>query len=433
MYIRRDYSEPFFTGRRRKKKRPIGRYILIVALISGGILLFSYLNMDRLQMTALQMLEMAPTPTPFPSELATRATQLAAVGDLDGAAVLFEQAVNQRPDNIDYKYEYGLLLLDIGEYAQVEALGDEIIALSLVDPRGYSLKSAALVLDGSATAAIPVALNGIELAPDFAPLYATLSRAYIDTSRYEDGLDTGLLAVELAPFDADAYRAYAYALNWNGLNAQATEQLERAVTVDPSRIPAYFELAGQYLAVNRDQEAIDVYNQIRAVQPRNARASLRLCLAYRKIGQFDQALGFCEDSVRFDDTDPEAQFWLGFLQYQNRQFDVALDSFTACVANDPGGQNWTTLECTYRMGLSEFYLGDCEAAWPILRDSLMMARSTTRDGIDRIVENISAGMLAVSDTCPEYRGLTSPLIPEEDAPAADITPTPDASTTQPGA
>lgn len=430
MYIKRDYTQPFFTGRRRKK-RHIGRNLFMLLLVSGGILLFAYLNMDRLQMTALEVMDMAPTPTPFPSELATRATEFVAAGNLDEAAVLFEQAVRQRPENIDYKYEYGLLLLDLGDYEKAAELGDAIIDLSLVDPRGYSLKAAALTLDGSPTQAIPVALNGIELAPDFAQLHATLSRAYIDTARYEDGLDTGLRAVELAPYDADAYRAYAYALNWNGLNDQATEQLERAVTVDPGRMPAYFELAGQYLAQNRDQEAIDVYNQILSVQPRNARASLRLCLAYRKVGQFDQALGYCEDSVRFDDTDPEAQFWLGLLQYQQRQFDQSLASFTACVANDPDGQSWTTLECTYRMGLSHFYLGDCDAAWPILRDSLLMARSTTRDGIDRIVENISQGMLAVGETCPEYRGLTSPLLQDEGAApesAPGATPTP-----QPGA
>lgn len=421
MQINRDYSRPFFTGSR--QRRGIGRTLFLFLLLVAGIVLFVRVNFDRLQSMAMDAVGMAPTPTPFASEIATRATDLALAGDLEGAAALFAQAVRQQPENLNYLYEYGRLLIDLGDYTRALEIAEQCIDLDIVDPRGYALKATALVFDDQAAAAIPVATSGLELAPDFASLHAALSRAYTDTGRYDVALDSGFRAVEIAPYNADARRAYAYALIWNGLVDEAITQLEQAVTADPTRMPAYFELAGLYLSVSRDQDAIDLYNVILSEQPRNARAHLRLCETYRKVGQFNQALGYCQDAVVYDPTYAEAHLQLGLIYYStyvpernNYMFAEALEAFTACVEHNPA-----SLECTYRMGLSHFYLGDCDTAWPILRDALLMARSRTGPQITAAVENISTGLVAIGETCPQYRGLAPSLLDDEGTGSADDT------------
>jgi tetratricopeptide (TPR) repeat protein len=69
----------------------------------------------------------------------------------------------------------------------------------------------------------------------------------------------------------------------SGARDEAIIEYERTVNVHPSFLPPYFELANQYLASNRDEEAIDTYNRILGVQPSNARALLRQCQAYRNM------------------------------------------------------------------------------------------------------------------------------------------------------
>ncbi len=405
MQIKRDYSESFF-GDRRQRRRPLRTLFYIVAFVGLSMALV-YFNFDRVEQVAMDVVGMGPTPTPFPSQLATEATTLSLSGDLIGASALWEQVVRQRPDNIDYLYEYGKLLIDLNEYDIAEQLGERIIELDLTDPRGYALRASALVFDDSESEAVSVAVNGLDYDETYAPLYASLARGYVGTARYADAVDAGLRAVELAPYDADARRAYAFALSWFGENLEATSQLEQAIALDPNRIPTYFELAFQYLAQNRDQEAIDIYNLILAIQPRNARAMLRLCTAYRKIGEFNRALGYCTDAREAVDTeDPifaDVQFEFGRMIYnENNDWTTALAAFEACSEAVP-----ESLSCTYYQGLTHYYLGNCDDAWSILRDSLTMARART--GTEGAIEDIEAGFRAITQTCPNYAGLGNTL------------------------
>ena len=89
----------------------------------------------------------------------------------------------------------------------------------------------------------------------------------------------------------------------------------------PTYLPIHFELGGLYLARDDDQSAIDIYNRILSLEPRNARAMLRLCLAYRKVGEF--ALEPWDSARTRSTTEPadaEAQFQLGLLHYRERRF-----------------------------------------------------------------------------------------------------------------
>ena len=123
----------------------------------------------------------------------------------------------------------------------------------------------------------------------------------------------------------------------------------------------------------KTRAAIDLYDHILAIDPGNARAMLRLCLAYRKIGEFARALGFCEDSVVEDGADAEAQFQLGLLYYRERRFAQSRIAFGECLAHDDG--TFDNLSCRYRLGLSHYYTGDCTSGWTLLRDSLDLARA----------------------------------------------------------
>lgn len=385
MKIRRDYTQPFF---RQPKRHPIRNMFIAAAL--GLLLGLAILwQLEAVEGVVDSFLGEPATPTPQASELAARAAALYQDGDSDDAEALLATAVVQEPNNIALLYERGRALIELGRYEEAQALGDAITAIDARDVRGFALKAAAFTWAGEAAKAIPIALSGLELNPRFLPLYASLARAYVDEERWADGLEAGERGLSISGDEAELNRAYAYALQSVGSYSDAIAYLQRAIELRPSYLPTHFELAGLYLARDEDQSAIDLYDHILAIDPRNARAMLRLCLAYRKVGEFARALGFCEDSVGNDSSDPEAQFHLGLLYYRERRFEQSRDAFQQCLAHDEGAYD---LSCRYRLGLSHYYTGNCAVGWTLLRDSLDLARA---GGDETTLGNILQGLDAI--------------------------------------
>ena len=385
MRIRRDYSQPFFREPKRHRTRNT-----LIAVILGLLLGLSVVSQRTTVELVIESLVGDPaTPTPLPSELAMRAGLQAQAGVFPTAAALMATAVSERPHNIAYLYEYGKVLIELGRYDEALTYAERIIDLDASDAHGFALKSAALVAQGKPAVAIPVAVAGLDMNPGFTPLYGTLSRAYIDTQRWPDGLEAGERGLSINPGDAELVRAYAYALQSVGAYDEAAEHLERAIELRPSYLPVHFELAALYLARDNDQQAIDLYDRILAIDSRNARAMLRLCLAYRKVGQFARALGFCEDSVANDSSDAEALFHLGLLYYRERRFVDSRATFQQCLDHDDGAYD---LSCRYRLGLSHYYTGECTTGWALLQESLALAEAATgySDTIDRIQQGLEA-------------------------------------------
>ncbi|MGB1287695.1 MAG: tetratricopeptide repeat protein, partial [Aggregatilineales bacterium] len=354
------------------------------------------------------------------------------------SADLFATVVEERPTNIAYLYEYGQLLIDLDRPEEALELAEKIKSLNPGDVRGLTLQTRSMVWMGDSTAAIPIGLTGLQRDPSFGALYAALSRAYVNTQQWREGLDAGERAIDLAPDDMHTYWAYAYALRSVAAYEESIFALERTTELNPGFTPPYMELAFLYLSLDRDQEAIEIYNRVVGLEPRNARALMRLCDAYRKIGEFEQALGRCEDAVNADPTLSSAQFRLGTLLYNRREFTRAQQAFQACVDLDEG-----SLVCTYRLGLSHYYLVDetvlacnaqgiinddcehevhCDATWTLLQDALLMAQ--TQGNADTDIQIIREGLTALGSNafCPAYAGSAVPppeSTPEAD-PAADI-------------
>ncbi len=415
MRIQRNHSQPFYGGRRRG--RGTARLVLTFALVMAGFLLFVYLQFDRLQMAAMAMVGIYPTPTPFASTLASRGAELYAKGKVEEATAAFAQAVAQQPDNVNYLYEYGKLLNELDRSDEAVPLADRIIELAPNDPRGYALKANALMWTDPSTA-IPIAVNGLEVNPNFAPLHSALAIAYINIGRYQEGIVRAQKAVELDPMDANAHRAYSYTLIYVGRREEAIDQLEQAREINPYLTSIYFELAAQYRTpeIDKPEMAVAIYQEILRLEPDNAKAYLRLCETYSAQGEFSQAQDFCEQAIEIDDQFALAYRELGRMQYNRRNYEGAIESFETCV--DLGATPDNAIECWYLRGLAHYYLGDCDQAWEILNDALVKADVLVDK--DLVVENINKGLGFITLRCPGYAGRPLPTA----IPPTAIPPTP---------
>ena len=383
MQIKRDYSQSFFSDRRHRR-RGLWRWLLLYVALILGFLFFVDSNFSTLQLMALSAVGQAPAPTPFASELANEGMDKFASGDLQGAHDLLQRAVMQQPQNVDYLYNYGRVLIELGVddntlYPEAIQIGEQAIEANPNDPRGYAIKARAMDLNGDSANAVPVGQAGLQVDQNFAPLYTALSSAYRDIDRYDVALLEAQKAIQIDPNDPDAHRVYALALIWVGRRDEALDQLQQAVGLNPNLASPYFELASMYrnMALQDpnggqadDYElAIATYEKILAMQPQNAKAFQRLCSTYIEIGDHRRGQGYCEDALAINPNYADALRDLGHAQYSQRNYEGAIDSFNQCVTLEANrAEQDQDIECFYLRGLAYYYLADCQQAWDILTD-----------------------------------------------------------------
>ncbi|MBW4438617.1 MAG: tetratricopeptide repeat protein [Pleurocapsa minor GSE-CHR-MK-17-07R] len=431
MQIRRDYSQPFFSNRRKRR-----RWGLWIGLYIAGIAGFLFVvdsQFSVLQTRALSIIGQAPPPTPFASVYATNAMDVYSRGNVREAASLMEQAVLQQPTNVDYLYEFGRMLLELGDDSPESVqraieMGDRAIAANGNDPRGYALKARALDLSGDAAAAIPVAQAGLNVDRSFAPLYAALSSAYLTIDRYDVALENAERSIELDPLDPSARRIYSYSLVWVGRYDEAIDQLEQAIQLNPNQGGAYFELASLYraqasraqdtvMAIEMYADSIALYEQVLAMQPENARAYLRLCDAYFEARENQRATDYCQEAVTINPEYAQAWASLGQTQYSRRNYEGAIESFENCVRIAGDGAD---IRCYYLRGLAHYYLGECDDAWSILTDSINRIRAGSADANNPLLLASQEGLRLITVSCAAYTNRTLPTA----VPPTAIPPTP---------
>jgi len=414
MQIKRDYSQPFFSSRRRS--RVTGRFLFLYGLVVGGFLVLVSTQFGRLQLMALDAVGLAPTPTPFASTWASQGYEFFLQGKMEEAAVAYAQAVSQQPTDINYLYEYGRTLIELDRDADpsqgrpisdaelASQIGDQALASAPGDVRSYTIKSKALVWLNDSASAIPVALQGIEVDPNYAPLLAVLARAYTNIGRYQQGLDYGARAVETDPMDVDAHRGYAIALILVGQRDAAIRELEDAINVNPNLVSPYFELAGQYVGAERYEDAVATYEKILTLQPRNAKGLLRMCEVYSRIGQDQQAEGYCDDALTIDPNYKEAYRQLGMVNFRRRNYEGAIENFQKC--QDLQSEE---IECYYLQGLAYYYISECDRAWDMLTISL--DRINDLPVKEPVLTTTQSGLQLVTNNCVKYNNRALPTLP----------------------
>ncbi len=409
MRVRRDRSRLTYGKNRR---HGASRGLFLYGLLLGGILVFVFLQFDRLQLMALDVVGYAPTPTPFASEWARRGAEAHVSGDLDSATALMGRAVDAQPNNVAYIYEYAILLIEQDRTTEADEWGQRAIDLAPTDPRGYAVRARALMWTDP-TSAIPYAITGLDYDPNFAPLHAALAIAYTQIGRFQEALTRGAQAVALDPTDADAHRSYSIPLIYVGRYQQAIEQLEIAIELNPNLTAPYFELAALYNVIDFPEMAVAIYHRILEIDPENPRAYLRLCETYSSVGEFVDAQDYCEQALVIDPQYAEAYRELGRMQYNRRNYEAAIESFETCV--EYGSQS---IECWYLRGLAHWILGQCDQGWDVLTEALERARAVPDNAT--IIENIRIGLQRITQDCPSYIGRGLPTA----VPPTPIPPTP---------
>lgn len=413
MIVRRDYRYTFYQRRRAQRVR----FLMLLAIVMVGLFVAVMFNLSTVQKVTASALGFKGEPTLYPAQHAMRGAEAFQAGNMAAAADEFALAVEMQPDNVAYLYEYGKTLIETNSIDRAVQMADRAIEVAPRDVRGYALKANALA-HTDPTNALIYALQGQEIDPNFAAVYSAMAIANTRIYRYTQALQSGERAVELAPDDANTYRAYSFPLLYTGRIEEVIEQLEFATSLNPNLPNPWFELAAYYKhpLVNNPRRSLAIYefmasNLIMSVDD-TAKLYLRICETYSAADQADfvAAQTNCQRALSIKPDYGSAYRELGRMQYNRRNYEGAILSFEKCV--ELGA---TDIECWALRGLAHYWMNNCDDAWRILNEAREMSASE-----DGLMVQVGVGIGNVIEKCPDYRNVKPPTA----VPPTAIPPTP---------
>ena len=130
----------------------------------------------------------------------------------------------------------------------------------------------------------------------------------------------------------------------------AIEQYRRAVDLDQAYAPSRVALAGAYMQLGRNEEAISELQRAAELSPEQAFVWFRLGALLVREERYDEAIDALEAGLSLDDSDADAHYWLGVALHYRSFEDTsrAVSELEASVALDPDApENYYQLALAY--------------------------------------------------------------------------------------
>lgn len=119
-------------------------------------------------------------------------------------------------------------------------------------------------------------------------------------------------AIELNPNESEAYREYGLLLLRMGLIEDGLKQLFHSKTLSPTSLQISRDIARAYYYDREYDRALELLNEILALQPGFVRVYSVLSGTYLEMGLYDEAIAAYEESLKHDKPDSKVN-QLGFL------------------------------------------------------------------------------------------------------------------------
>jgi tetratricopeptide (TPR) repeat protein/TolB-like protein len=157
-----------------------------------------------------------------------------------------------------------------------------------------------------------------------------------------------------------------------GRNAEAIEELRRALQLAPNSDEAQRRLGTAYMTAGQSQEAIAAYTKATEVNPYLWTNYNQLGGAYLKLGQNERALQAFQHVTELNPDRAEGWANIGAVYYQQGKWDESIPKFQKAIALQPNAVYFSNLGITY------LYLGRYDEAAKMFEKAVAMAENNAR-------------------------------------------------------
>jgi len=181
--------------------------------------------------------------------------------------------------------------------------------------------------------------RAIELVPEHAMLRFNLAIALLRQGKAAEAIEQFERALAIQPAFPEAYRELGNAQCMNNEPLSAVSSYNKSAELDPGSVTTFFNLGNTYLDLNRLDDAAECFQQALALQPDFVDAHSKLATVLIHQYKFDRAIAHLEEATA---RLPDATALLPLLAYAHHQqgnADTALEYYNKTLVIDPGSVN----------------------------------------------------------------------------------------------
>lgn len=269
-------------------------------------------------------------------------------GDLEQAARLYTQILDQYPGQADALYLYGVVHHQIGRHQEAADLILKAIAENKRNADWYNALGEVYRALDQTDAAIQAYRQALKLSPRLAEALGNLGLALHDQGKLSDAALCYQKVLRVNPQSLPALINLGSIYQEQGHYPEAYSQYQFALGVDPNCVDAHFNLGLLHYEQYRYDEARHHLEWVTRLAPENARAWLALGRTYFKLAQLENARKALEQALVLRQNHPEADYELALVMAQlgrpdeakHHLLDAVSSSRTALATrpNDPAMQ-----------------------------------------------------------------------------------------------
>ena len=174
-----------------------------------------------------------------------------------------------------------------------------------------------------------------KIIPRIGIYYRNLGFNLLGLKKYQEALDTFLMALKIIPEDSLSFIGEAIAYLWLGEKEKALELGFRARRMSPEDPYILVNLGYIYTYLNMFEEAIKEYKKCIIISPKKKEAYYNLSYIYINKGDLDSALHFLQIAISVSPKFAEAYNNLGYLFWLKKNFAEAISAFKKAVQLRP--------------------------------------------------------------------------------------------------
>lgn len=199
-----------------------------------------------------------------------------------------------------------------------------------------------------------------QLMPGRRDVYAFLGGTYLEENRTADAVQFLEKAVELNPDDAKAFFDLGRAKSALADYAGAAKAFERAIQLVPDNLEAQQYLAQTYQQLDRSNDALTIWKELVQTAPDDLWMRSALAKNLYELGEYQEAEAELNEVVEMAKRAVplrDAYLYLGWSNYQQGEYEKAIQEFQAAYTLDPG-----QADAFGGIGLALTRLGKCPEA-----------------------------------------------------------------------
>jgi Flp pilus assembly protein TadD len=225
----------------------------------------------------------------FPLAMSNLADVLFRTKDFAGAAALAEKAAALDPALPEPWNVLGNIHHQAGRPEEAVAAYEKALALDRRHEKAHYNLGVCLFELGRVDEAELHFVTALDISPSFVEARANYGYCLLRRKRLEDGIREVEEALRQGYVSARAFLNLSLAYVQKGNFVRAAEEARRAVEKDPRLKDAWVQLGNLLLHEGRAKEALDLFLQAAALDPKDGPLVNNLAVCYFRAGQFEKA------------------------------------------------------------------------------------------------------------------------------------------------